>query len=129
MYAHHFSARLAPKKANIIAKMVRGMPVPQALALLRRTTKKSARLVESVLRSAMANAQHNFKQDPEKLILKTVVVNQGSALRRGVPMARGRTRPIKKFLCHISIELGVAMPGRRKNEKQPKDAVPSPVPS
>lgn len=106
MHASHISARLAPKKANIVAKMVRGMTVPDAVELLRNTSKKSARLFEGVLQSAVANAQHNFKQDAQAMVIKTVVVNQGTAYRRGVPMARGRVRPIRKFLCHISITLG-----------------------
>ena len=106
MFARHLSARLAPKKANLMAKMVRGMPVPDAVELLRNTSKKSARLFEDVLRSAIANAEHNFKQNAQSMILKTVIVNQGTAYRRGVPMARGRVRPIRKFLCHIAITLG-----------------------
>ncbi len=108
MFARHLSARLAPKKANLMAKMVRGLTVPDAMELLRNTSKKSARLFEDVLRSAIANAEHNSKQDAQSLMLKTVVVNQGTAYRRGIPMARGRVRPIRKFLCHISITLGFA---------------------
>ncbi len=106
MHAHHTSARLAPKKANIVAKMVRGMSVPDAVELLRNTSKKGARLIEDVLLSAMANAEHNFKQNAQSMIVKTIIVNQGTAYRRGVPMARGRVRPIRKFLCHIEVTLG-----------------------
>lgn len=106
MYALLRSARLAPKKANLMAKLVRGLTVPDAVEMLRRTHKKSARLVEGVLLSAMANASHNAKQDAQSLIIKEIVVNQGTSLRRGVPMARGRVRPIRKFLCHISVTLG-----------------------
>ena len=68
------SVRIAPKKANLIAKLVRGMPVLEAISAL---------------------------------MVKTIVVNQGAAYRRGVPMARGRVRPMKKFLSHISVTLGV----------------------
>lgn len=107
MYAHLHSTRLAPKKANLMAKMVRGMSVPDAMELLRNTSKKSARLFEQLLRSAIANAEHNFKQDAQRMVLKTVVVNQGTALRRGIPMARGRVRPIRKFMCHITLTLGI----------------------
>lgn len=106
MHAHLTSVRLAPKKANIVAKMVRGMPVPDAVELLRRTSKKGARLIEGVLLSAMANASHNFKQNSQSMIVKTIIVNQGTAYRRGTPMARGRVRPLRKFMCHISITLG-----------------------
>lgn len=108
MHAILRSTRLAPKKANLMAKMVRGMPVPDAMELLRKTSKKSARLFENVLRSAIANAGHNFKQDAQTMILKEVIVNQGTHYKRGTPMARGRVRPLKKFLCHISISLGYA---------------------
>ncbi len=114
MQAHHYSARLAPKKANLVAQMVRGMTVPDAVELLRKTHKKAARLLEDVLRSAIANAEHNFKQDPQTMVIKTVFVNQGTHYRRGTPMARGRVRPIKKFLCHISLTLGFASDEKAK---------------
>jgi large subunit ribosomal protein L22 len=110
MKASLHSARIAPKKANIIAALVRGMPVLAAIAALERTHKKAARLVEDLLRSAVANATHNDKQDAEHLYIKTIIVNQGTALRRGVPMARGRMRPMKKFLSHIDVVLGVVVP-------------------
>lgn len=106
MKAHAHSLRIAPKKANIIAKMIRGMNVPNAMESLRKTHKKAARMVELLLRSAMANASHNDKQDAQAMLVKSIVVNQGQAYRRGMPMARGRTRPYRKFLSHISLELG-----------------------
>jgi large subunit ribosomal protein L22 len=100
------SVRIAPKKANLIAKVVRGMTVPDAMEALRRMHKKGARIIETLLRSAIANASHNYKQDPQTMVIRTIVVNQGQAYRRGVPMARGRMRPIRKFLSHIDLELG-----------------------
>lgn len=112
------SARIAPKKANIIARLVRGMPVTDALTLLKRTHKKGARMVEGVLQSAVANAEHRARQNPEDLIVRSIVVNQGSSYRRGVPMARGRTRPMRKFLSHIDIVLGV-------KEVQEKERAPN----
>jgi len=131
MQAHHYSARLAPKKANLVAKMVRGMHVPDAVELLRKTSKKAARLFEDVLRSAIANAEHNFKQDPQTMVLKTVVVNQGTHYRRGTPMARGRVRPLKKYLCHISITLGfegdVVKPAPRASDTPKKVVDVKPV--
>jgi large subunit ribosomal protein L22 len=120
MQASHLNARLAPKKADIVAKMIRGMQVPAAVDLLSKTHKKGARLLEAVLRSAMANAEHNFKQDPNMMIVKTVVVNQSSSYRRGVPMARGRVRPIRKFLCHIAVTLGFAEEKKAKSPKSTK---------
>ncbi len=119
-YAH--SLRIAPKKANLIAKLVRGMPVHDAIDLLSRTNKKGARMVEILLKSAVANAQHNEKQTMSDLIIKTIIVNQGTSMRRGVPMARGRMRPMQKFMSHISIGLGLKETEERKptKPKQPK---------
>ena len=114
MHAYLHSTRLAPKKANLMAKMIRGMTVPDAIELLRKTHKKSARSLEGVIKSAVANASHNFKQDAQMMIVKTIVVNQGTSYRRGVPMARGRVRPIRKFMCHISVTLGFATDAKQK---------------
>lgn len=120
MKAHLRSVRIAPKKANIIAKMVRGMPVGEAMTLLKRTHKKGARIVETLLESAVANARHNDKQHPSDLVIKSIIVNQGMGLPRGVPMARGRIRTMTKFMSHIDLALGVAdgkMEQTQKNEK------------
>lgn len=116
MKAYLRSARIAPKKANIIAKMVRGMTVSTAMEALANTHKKGARMVEELLKSAVANAEHNDKQDSSKLVIKTIVVNQSMGYRRGVPMARGRMRPMTKFLSHISLTLGIA--GAEEKEEQ-----------
>jgi large subunit ribosomal protein L22 len=107
MKASLHSVRIAPKKANLIAKMIRGMTTADAMHVLERTNKKAARLLEELLRSAMANASHNEKQDAQTLVIRTIIVNQGTAYHRGVPMARGRVRPMRKFLSHIDMELGL----------------------
>lgn len=108
MKAYLRSARIAPKKANLIALMVRGMRVDDALTALSRTHKKGARLVETLIKSAVANAEHNDKQHKSHLMIKSIIVNQGTSYSRGVPMARGRMRPMNKFLSHISLTLGIA---------------------
>ena len=106
MKARLDSVRIAPKKANLIAKLVRGLTVPEAMDQLSRTNKKAARMIEQLLRSAIANASHNDKQDAQMMVIKTIVVNQGQAYHRGMPMARGRQRPYRKFLSHIDLVLG-----------------------
>ncbi len=117
MKASVHSVRIAPKKANLIAKLVRGMTVPEAMEQLRRTNKKAARIIELLLRSAIANSSHNDKQDAQMMVIKTIVVNQGQAYRRGMPMARGRQRPFKKFLSHIDITLGFPEEEKSKTKK------------
>ncbi len=101
------SVRIAPKKANLVASMIRGLRVLEAIDLLENTNKKAARLLEELLKSAVANAKQNEKQDPQDLIIKSLIVNKAQAYHRGVPMARGRVRPMRKFLSHISVTLGV----------------------
>ncbi len=123
MKAYLRSARIAPKKANLVARMVRGMPVPAALDALAHTNKKAARLIETLLQSAMANASFNAKQDPQQMVIASIVVNQGMAYRRGMPKARGQTRPYRKFLSHIEIILAypdVEGASEGKNPKKPK---------
>lgn len=102
------SVRIAPKKAQLVAKMIRGLSVPDAMSTLEHTNKKAARLFEDLLRSAMANASHNVQQDPQLMVVKELIVNKAQAYHRGVPMARGRVRPMRKFLSHIDISLGFA---------------------
>lgn len=102
------SVRIAPKKAALVAKLVRGLSAAEAMHVLERTNKKAARLFEDLLRSAMANASHNDRQDPQVLVIRSLIVNQGQAYHRGVPMARGRVRPMRKFMSHIHITLGIA---------------------
>ena len=107
------SVRIAPKKANLVAGMVRGMRASEALELLHKTNKRAARLLEKLIQSALANAQHNDKQNPEQLCIRTLIVNKAGAYHRGVPMARGRVRPIRKFLSHIDLVLGVEKPSAK----------------
>ncbi|MFH1670409.1 MAG: 50S ribosomal protein L22, partial [Patescibacteria group bacterium] len=119
---------IAPKKANLIAKMIRGMTVPQALESLERTNKQAARILEDLLKSAMANAQNNDNQDPRELVIKSLIVNQGQAYHRGVPMARGRVRPMRKFLSHITLTLGLVGKEEKKEKKEKKEKVASQKP-
>ncbi len=119
------SVRIAPKKAQLVAKLIRGKPVPDAMYTLERTNKKAARLFEELLKSAIANASHNEKQDPQMMIIKSLTVNKAQAYHRGVPMARGRVRPMRKFLSHIDMSLGFAddkqeEKGKRKEESGKK---------
>lgn len=116
MKAYLNSARIAPKKANLIAALVRGLTVEEAITQLEKTNKKGARLLEKLIASAAANAVHNDKQVRSQLVIREVVVNQGLGMRRGVPMARGRIRPMKKFLSHISVTLGLL--GEEKSTKK-----------
>lgn len=115
------SVRIAPKKAQIVAKMIRGKSVQDAMIILERTNKKAARLLEDLLKSAMANASHNENQDPQTMVITSLVVNQAQAYHRGVPMARGRVRSMCKFLSHITLTLGIPEVKEEKEVKEVKE--------
>lgn len=125
MKASLHSVRIAPKKANIICKMIRGMTAADAMHVLERTNKKAARLLKELLKSAMANASHNDKQDAQTLVIRSLIVNQGQAYHRGVPMARGRVRPMRKFLSHIELVLGLADVEDEKSTRTSKSSMKS----
>lgn len=104
------AARITPKKANLIAGMVRKRPTSEALEILKYTPKKAAELLHKLLSSAVANAVSNFKQDEKSLVIKEIIVNKGPTLKRGVPVSRGRVYPILKRTSHITILLDVQQP-------------------
>lgn len=125
MKAYLYSARIAPKKANLIATLIRGLTVEEALTQLEKTNKKGARFIEKLIASAAANAVHNDKQVRSQLRIDSIIVNQGMGLRRGVPMARGRIRPMRKFMSHIEVKLGLLTDDVAPKKKVKKSAKPS----
>jgi large subunit ribosomal protein L22 len=97
--------RVSAQKTRLVADMVRGKNVDEALVLLRFTPKKSGRLITKVLRSAMANADNTKSGDLEKLYIKTITVDQGPRLKRFRPRAMGRATRIIKPSSHITVVL------------------------
>ena len=97
--------RVSPQKTRLVADMVRGKKVDEALILLRFTPKKSGRLITKVLRSAMANAENTNAGDAEKLYIKTIQIDQGPRLKRFRPRAMGRATRIIKPSSHITMIL------------------------
>lgn len=122
MKAYLKAVRIAPKKADLLAKLIRGRSVPDAMFALEHTNKKAARMLEQLLRSAIANASHNDKQDAQMMVVKTVVVNKAQTFHRGVPMARGRVRPMRKFMSHIELTLGFADEPKKGKKSSASDS-------
>lgn len=121
MRSHFSNARIAPKKANLVAGIVRGLPVREALSRLQFTPKKAARILLKVIASAMANAKNNFDQKEENLYIKSILVNKGLVLKRGLPISRGRWHPLLKRNSHISVEIGVLAPKKVEMKKETPD--------
>ncbi len=108
--------RISPKKANLVAGLVRKKKAQEALDILKFTPKKGAKILYKVLHSAMANAENNFKQKKDSLVIKEIVVNEGPTFKRSVPVSRGRVHPILKRNSHITVTLGLEE--KEKEEEQ-----------
>jgi large subunit ribosomal protein L22 len=98
--------RLSAQKGRLVADMIRGKSVEQALNTLSFTPKKAADILKKVLESAIANAEHNDGADIDELKVKVITVERGTKLRRFDARAKGRGVRIEKPTCHISITVG-----------------------
>jgi len=107
MKAYLKNANCSPKKANLVAGMVRGESVKNALARLKFTPKKAALILYKVIASAAANAKNNFDQSGDNLVIKEILINKGMILKRGMPVSRGRQHPILKRKTNISVTVGI----------------------
>ena len=97
--------RIAPRKARLVADEIRGKSYPEAHSLLQFTNKRAAKIVDNVLKSAAANAEHNTDADAEDLRIKTIKVDEGPTIKRYRARAMGRATMIRKRTSHITVEL------------------------
>ena len=88
--AQHKNARISAQKARLVADLIRGKDVAQALNILTFSPKKGAELIKKVLESAIANAEHNNGADIDELKVVTVFVDKGPSLKRFQARAKGR---------------------------------------
>jgi large subunit ribosomal protein L22 len=99
--------RIAPRKVRLVADNVRGMPVGNALAMLKFTPQSAAKPLAKLLRSAVANAeQKGGHVDVDALYVKTLTVDGGPKMRRFMARAMGRAFRIEKRTSHVYVELG-----------------------
>jgi large subunit ribosomal protein L22 len=102
------TTRQSPYKMRLVIDQIRGKNVNDALALLTFSKKHAAKQIEKVLRSAVANAEHQSRErntplDTDRLMVAYAVVNEGPKLKRFMPAAQGRATPIQKRTSHIEI--------------------------
>ncbi|WP_457570596.1 50S ribosomal protein L22 [Desulfovulcanus sp.] len=95
--------RISPRKARIVAEIIKGKPVEDALNILKYTPKKAARIINKVLNSALANAEQNYSLDVDNLYVKQVQVDGGPSWKRIQPRAMGRAYRILKRTSHITV--------------------------
>ncbi|KMY52598.1 50S ribosomal protein L22 [Bacillus sp. FJAT-27231] len=97
------TVRIAPRKARLVVDLIRGKQVGEAIAILRHTPKAASPVVEKLLNSAIANAEHNYDMDVNNLVVNKVFVDEGPTLKRFRPRAMGRASAINKRTSHITI--------------------------
>ena len=97
--------RIAPRKARLVADMIRGKSAEQATQLLTFTQKAAAPILKKVLLSAIANAENKGDIDVDTLYVKSIFVDQGPTQKRFRPRAMGRATTIQKKTSHITIIL------------------------
>ena len=97
--------RVAPRKAMLVADLIRGKGSEEALNILTFTKKAAARIVIKLLKSAVANATQKKNVDVDRLYVKKITVDQGPTMKRYQPRALGRATTIRKRTSHINIVL------------------------
>jgi large subunit ribosomal protein L22 len=98
--------RLSCDKGSLVADLIRGKKVDQALNILEFTQKKAAVIIKKALESAIANAEHNDGADIDELKVTSIYVEQGATLKRFSARAKGRGNRISKPTCHIFVAVG-----------------------
>src|SRR5947207_15977250 len=98
--------RLSAQKGRLVADLIRGKPVDQAMNVLAFSPKKGAGIIRKVLESAIANAEHNDGADIDSLKVKIIHVERGTFLKRFQARAKGRGNRVIKHTCHIYIIVG-----------------------
>lgn len=100
--------RISPRKVRLVVDLIRGVPVNEAINLLRFSPKAAARPVSKLLLSAVANADNKGKYDLDKLVVQTIFVDEGPTWRRWLPRAMGRATRIRKRTSHVTVILDEA---------------------
>lgn len=99
-------ARVGAQKARLVADVVRGKSVDEALKKLTYLNKKSSELIKKLIESAAANAENKKTMNTDNLFVKSITVDGGPAIKRFRPRAQGRAFGIRKKMSHISVTLG-----------------------
>ena len=107
--------RMSPRKVRLVANLVRGRGVNEAIGILKMTPKEAARAIEKAINSAASNASQNYGLGRENLFISTIRADGGPTLKRVKAGARGRYKPILKRSAHITV--GVAERTRKAEEQ------------
>jgi large subunit ribosomal protein L22 len=109
------SVQLSPRKVAVVAALVRGRSVEDALTILEHTPRRSALAVKKTILSAKANADHNHGYKPATLQITEITVTPGPRLKRYRPVSHGRAHPFQRKTAHIK----VTVDGEKREAKKP----------
>jgi large subunit ribosomal protein L22 len=115
--------RQSSRKVRLVAKSVVKLPVVDALAKLTFVNKAATRPLVKLIKSAIANAKHNFEIAEDRLFIKVFTVDQGPPIKRFRPAAFGQAHPVKKHSCHVHLVLGLLPEVVKTKETKEKDKV------
>ena len=101
--AAHRYVRLSPRKARLVADLVRGKPVGDAIGVLQQLPKKAARVLVKALKAVVANAESTQRVDVDRLYVKRITVDEGPTMKRFLPRAHGRATMIRKRSSHLTV--------------------------
>lgn len=104
--ANLYGVRLSAQKGRLVADLIRGKRVDQALNILAFAPQKGAVIIKKVLESAIANAEHNNGADIDELKVSRILVEKGPVLKRFTARAKGRGNRIIKPTCHVFVTVG-----------------------
>ena len=118
--------RMSPRKVGLVASLVRGRSVADALTILKHTPKRAAKPVAKAIASAKANAMHNHGLSEQSLMITTLEVTHGEIMKRWKPIAHGAAHPIAKRSSHVRVVVSgepkpkkpAAKPAAKKEEKE-----------
>ncbi len=97
------TVRIAPRKVRLVVDLIRGKQIGEAISILKLTPKTASPVIEKVLNSAIANAEHNYDMDITNLVVSEAFVDEGPTMKRFRPRAMGRASQILKRTSHITI--------------------------
>ena len=97
------TVRVTPRKARLVLDNIRGKNVDEALAILEFTPNQAASAVAKVVKSAAANAEHNYQLDRNQLFIKSCYADEGLVMKRFMPRAKGSASQILKRTSHITV--------------------------
>ena len=95
--------RMSPRKARLVANLIKGKDIQEAEAILRYTPNKAAKVIQKVLLSATANAENNLELDKSNLVVKSAIIDQGPSIKRIKPRAQGRADRMVQRTSHVTV--------------------------